>query len=822
MDTLLQDLKFGAKLLWKEKALSVTVLLTLAVCVGANTTIFSVVNTVLLDPLPFFEPDRLVRVFNSYPNAGAERGSNSAPDFFFRRERVEAFEEVAAYQYWGHTIGEPGSPERLRTMRVTASFFPLLGVQPLIGRNFTEEEMAAGSEQVVILDYGFWQERFGGDPTAVGQTLRIDGRPYSIVGILPQGFDFLGQRESRLYVPIPFTPEDQTTEQLHNNNFEMIARLAPGATIQQAVDQIAVLDQALIEEWPIPNARQLLEDAGYHVRVLDLRQDLLRDIRPTFLMLWAGVAFVLLIGCLNIANLMLARSNIRLRELATRLALGAARARLARQLLTEAILIAVLGGVLGLGVGLGGLRLIEGMGVEDLPRGAEVGLDGTALAFTLLVALTAGIVFGLIPLVHILRSDLNSVFRAESRTGSASRKAVALRSALVTGQVAIAFILLIGAGLMFASLRAALNEDPGFEPGSVLTGYLSLPESRYGAADDRRQLIDEVLREVRALPGVSAAGVTSMIPFSDGGSSSVIVPEGYVPSPGESLLSPFRTTAGPGYFEALRIPLVEGRYFEEMDTEETGNVIIIDRWLARRYFGDESPIGRRMLSGTLPGMEENEEEYLYTIVGVVGTIKQNDLTESEHVGAYYFTYKQRPPGFLTLTVRTAVSPLTLTGPIRSVVAKIDPDLPFYYPETLEHRVAESLVVRRTPMLLLMVFAGVALFLAAVGIYGVLAYTVTQRTRELGIRVAVGSSPRQLFALVVSQGLRVIGLGLLVGIIGSLLLVRLIQSLLYGVQPTNPLVLTTVAVVLAAVGVAACLLPARRATRIDPVVALSNE
>ncbi len=822
METLLHDLKFGAKLLWKEKALSLTVLLTLAVCVGANTTIFSVIKTVLLEPLPFSQPDRLVRLFNSYPNAGAERASNSAPDFFFRRERVEAFEEVAAYQYWGHTIGEMGSPEQVRTMRVTASFFPLLGVRPLLGRDFTEDEMNVGTEQVVLLDYGFWQERFGGDPKALGQSLRIDGRPYSIVGVLPEGFEFLGQRESRFFVPIPFTPEDRTAEMLHNNNFEMIARLAPGATIQQAVDQIEVLDQALIEEWPVPNARQLLEDAGYNVRVVNLRDDLLRDIRPTFMMLWGGVAFVLLIGCLNIANLMLARSNIRLRELATRLALGAHRVRLGRQLLTEAILIAVLGGLFGLGVGMTGLKLLESMGVEDLPRGAQVGLDSTVLAFTFLIAVAAGIVFGLIPLVHILRSDLNSVFRGESRTGSASRRAVTLRSALVTGQVAIAFILLIGAGLMFASLRAALSEAPGFEPTSVLTGYLSLPESRYAEADDRRQFIDELLLEVRALPGVTAAGVTSMIPFGGGGSSSVILPEGYVPSPGESLLSPFRTTAGPGYFEALRIPLVAGRYFEEMDTEGTGNVIIIDRWLAKRYFGDESPIGRRMLWGTLPGLEENEEDYLYTIVGVVGTIKQNDLTESEHVGAYYFTYKQRPPEFMTLTVRTAVPPPTLTGPIRSVLAGIDPDLPFYYPQTLEERVAESLVVRRTPMLLLMIFAAVALFLAAVGIYGVLAYTVTQRTRELGIRVAVGSSPRRLFALVVTQGLRVIGLGLLVGSLGSLLLVRLIRSLLFGVQPTDPLVLTSVAAILAAVGITACLLPARRATRIDPVVALSNE
>jgi predicted permease len=823
MEKLLQDLKFGAKLLWKEKALSLTVLLTLAVCVGANTTIFSVVNTVLLDPLPFPQPERLVRVFNSYPNAGAERASNSAPDYFYRRERVQAFAEVAAYQNWGHTVGEPGSPEQVLSMRVTPSFFPMLGVRPLLGRNFAEEEMDIGNEQVAILDYGFWRERYGGDPAVLGQSLRINGVPYTIVGVLPEGFNFLGQRDSRFYVPIPFTPEQRTPDYLHNNSYDMIARLAPGATIEQAIAQIDALNAELTELVPIPNAAQILADAGYHVRVLNLHDDLLRDVRPAFIMLWVGVVFVLLIGCLNITNLMLARSNVRLRELATRIAVGADRIRLSRQLLTEAVLVALLGGLLGLAAGAGGLRLLEMLGVEDLPRGAQVGIDGTVVAFTLAVAVAAGVLFGLIPLIHIFRSDLNSVFRSESRTGSASRGAVMLRSALVTGQVAIAFILLIGAGLMFASLRAALNQDPGFQPSSVLTGFVALPDSRYAEAADRSQFIDEMLRDVRALPGVAAASVTTQIPFGDNNNSSVILPEGYVPSAGESLLSPFSNIAGPDYFETMRIPLVSGRFFAETDIDETMNVIIIDEWLANRYFPDQSPLGRRMLWGTVPGAEDaGDEEHLYTVIGVVGQIKHNDLTESEHVGAYYFTYRQRPPGFMTLAVRTEMEPTAMTGPIRRAVAGIDPDLPFFYPQTMEERVAESLVTRRTPMLLLMIFAGVALFLAAVGIYGVLAYTVTQRTRELGIRIAIGSSPNRLFGMVVSQGLRVLGLGLVLGGLGALLLVRLVQALLYGVRPTDPFVLAAVAAILAAVGVGACLLPARRATRIDPVVALSSE
>jgi predicted permease len=822
METLLQDLKFGAKLLWKEKVLSLTVLLTLAVCIGANTTIFSVIKAVLLEPLPFHEPERLVRVFNSYPNAGAERAPNSAPDFFYRRDQVQAFEEVAEFQYWGHTVGDPDSTERARSMRVTSSLFPLLGVRPAIGRNFSEDEMEAGNEQKVILSYGFWQERYGGDASVVGQDLRIDGRPYTIVGVLGDNFHFLGQQDSRLYVPIPYTAEDRTPERLHNNNYQMIARLRPGASIEQATHQIAALDAGLMDAFPVPNARQLLEDAGYRAQVHNLKNDLLRDIRPTFIMLWLGVAFVLLIGCLNIANLMLARSNVRMGELATRIALGADRARLGRQLLTEAVLIATLGGLLGLAVGTAGLRLIETMGVEDLPRGTLVGIDGTVVLFTFLLAAAAGIFFGAIPLLHVFRTDLNAVFRAESRTGTASRRAVWLRSALVTGQVAIAFVLLIGAGLMFASMRAALNVDPGFQPSSVLTGYISLPGSRYADDPEQLQFTDKLLREVRALPGVTAASVTSMIPFGGGGSSSVILPEGHVPSPGESLLSPWNTTVGPGYFEAMGIPLLAGRYFDETDTEDGTQVIIIDRWLANRYFPDENPLGKRMLWGTVPGMEEDEEDYLYTIVGVVGDIKQNDLTLSDHVGAYYFTYKQNAIGFLTLTVRTEMEPLSLTPSIRRVVNRIDPDLPFYYPETMEQRIADSLVRRRTPMLLLSGFAAVALFLAAVGIYGVLAYSVTQRTREISIRMAIGSSPQQVFSMVVTQALLVVGLGLAIGLAGSLLLIRLVRALLYGVQPTDPLVLTGVIVTLAACGLIACWLPARRATRIDPVIVLNAE
>ncbi len=823
MDRLLQDLRFGLKLLWKEKAFSTTVLLTLAVCIGANSTIFSVINSVLLKPLPYDQPDRLVTLNNAYPGAGVERASNGGADFFFRKEEIGAFQEVANYQGWGSTVGEAGSTERARSMRVTSTFLPLLRVTPVLGRNFLWEEMEPGSHQKVILGYQYWQDRFDGDPGVLEKDLRIDGEPYEIVGVLPEGFRVAGENEPRDFLlPIPFQPEEKTLQGLHNNNYSQMARLADGASIQQAQAQIDALNARLTEEWPVPNGRQLLEDVGFHTRVEFSKDALLAEIRPSLLMLWAGVGFVLLIGCVNIANLMLARANVRMRELATRLALGADRRRLGGQLLTEAVLLGLLGGAGGLLVGFGGLQLLTTLGVNELPRGSEISLDVTALVFTLLLGLGAGLAFGAIPLLHVMRSDLNTVFRSESRSGTSNRRAVWIRNGLVTGQVAVAFVLLIGAGLMLRSFREVLEIDPGFDAKGVVTGFVHMAPGRYPDALSRAQFADRLLGEIRALPGVESAAVTTNIPFGGDYSSSVIFPEGYVPPPGEPVLSPYRTRVSPGYFRTMGINVVHGRPFEEGDNEDGQQVIIIDEWLADRYFPGENPVGKRMLFGTVPGMEEDEEPYLYTIVGVVASHRENNLVESEFVGAYYFPFAQSPQTVVTLVMKSEGDPMALAEPAREVVASLDPEVPFYGARTLQDRVDASLLDRRSPMLLLMVFAGVALFLAGVGIYGALAYSVTQRTREMGIRIAIGSGAGEVFRLVVGQGLKVVGLGLVAGGAGSLLLSRLIRSLLYGVQPTDPVVMGAVALLLAATGVVACLLPARKATRIDPVVALTSE
>ena len=824
MEALFRDIRLSLKGIAKEKTFSATVLLTLAVCIGANVTIFSVIHTVLLQPLPFFEADRLVILYNSYPGAGVERGSNGSTDFFFRRERIEAFEELAATQGSGNTVGEAGSTERVTSLRVTPSFFPLLGILPALGRGFTEDEMDVGNHQKVVLTHGYWQEYFGGSTEVLGRELRVDGRPFMVVGVLSEDFRIVGREDVRILLPMPFTEEERTLQNWHSNSFQLMARLRPGRTIEQARAQNEALNAAMIEEWPAPNAAQLLADAQFTTHIVEAQEDLVRDIRPTLYMLWAGVVFVLLIGCVNIANLMMARSQVRMSELATKLALGAPRIRVARQVLTEAMVLGVVGGGLGIGAGALGIRLLTVIGVDNLPRGGEISLDGTVLLFTVALALGASIVFGIIPVAHVMRSDLSSVFRSESRTGTASKKAVLLRSFLVSGQIGLAFVMLIGAGLMFMSFRAALSVAPGFQPNGVLTASVSLPEARYPDDDARRQFTDELLREVRAVPGVQAAGVTSQLPFSGNNSSSVIFPEGYLPEPGESLLSPYQSRVGPGYFDALGIRLLEGRVFAESDTPDRTNVIIIDEWLAKRYWPDASPLGERLTWGVVPGADSISADQVFTVIGVVENIKQNDLTESlaEHVGSYYFTYRQNPFDFLTLVIRTATPSTEIAPEVRQLLSRIDPEMPLFGVQSMDDRISDSLASRRTPLMLLVVFAGVALFLAVVGIYGALAYSVSQRTREIGIRMAMGSTLEDVFRLVVSQGVRVIGVGLVLGVISAVGLSRLLQSLLFGIQSTDLRVMGAVAVTLATVGLLACVIPARKATKVDPASALTYQ
>ena len=821
MERLLQDVRFAVRLLRRDRGFALTILLTLGICIGANTTIFTIVNSVLLRPLPVADAERLVLVHNSYPRAGVERTANAVPDYYDRLREVDAFDEQALYNTRGVTIGVDGSPQRVLGMAATPSLLRMLGARPALGRIFTDAEGEPGEHRKTVLTYGLWRQLYGGRTDAVGQDLRIDGVPHAIVGVLPEGVQFLSPGV-RLWIPAAFSAEEKSDDSRHSNNWSMVGRLRPGATVALARQQIDALNARNMERFP--HFREILENAGFETIAVPLHEDLVRGVRGTLYLLWGGVLFVLLIGVVNVTNLVLVRSGTRARELATRHALGAALGRLARQLMTEMVLLTIAGGALGLALGYVGVAALSGLGLDELPRGSEVRLDGTAAAFTFGLALLVGALVGLVPVAGLRRVNVSQAIRDEGRSGTAGRGARLVRRALVTAQVAFAFLLLAGAGLLLASFGRVLAIDPGFQAASVLTARVSPPAARYEDAAALRSFAARFLERIRALPGIQRAGLTSSVPFAGDYSDSVILAEGYRMQPGESLISPYTFTVTPGYFDAMGIAMRSGRGFRESDTEGSPPVIIVDERLARRFWGERSPVGRRMFQPgsaqdlTTPGPNAR----WYTVVGVVAEVRISGLIETDdRVGAYYFPLAQQPRRNLTLTVKAASDPAGLTSSIRRELTALDPELPLFRALTMEEHVDRSLTGRRTPMVLAAVFAVVALFLAAVGIYGVLAWGVTQRTREIGIRMALGGDARGVFRLVLAEGLALLGIGLAIGVLGAAALRTALESQLYGLTATDPLVLASVAALLAAVAIAACALPARRAARIDPLVALTR-
>jgi len=832
------DLRVGLRLLWKDKAFSLTVALTLALCIGANAALFSVVHNVLLRPLPVPESDRIVLMGNAYPRAGAAGAlatSSGVPDYYDRLRDMDVFEEQAMFNSGNPGLDQNGTPVRVRITRVTPSFFRLLRVAPALGRTFTEEEGEVGNDRKIVLSDALWQSQFGGDPSAVGQELRLDGIAFTVVGVMPKGFYFL-EPDVLLWRALAFTPEQKSDESRHSNNWQNIARLKPGATIGRGQQEVDAINARNLER--LPQLKQLLIDAGFHTTVDALQDIVVRPIKSTLYLMWGGALFVLLIGCVNVANLVLVRSRARLKELATRLALGAGRWRIARQLVIENVVLTILSAAAGLALGYVMLRLLGTLNIQELPRGGEIRLDAVVIAYTLGVAAAIGFVLGLIPVANVLPANLTVVLREEGRSGTSSRGARTLRRSLVVAQVAVAFVLLIGAGLLFASFRQVLAVKPGFNPDSVLTASISLPRARY--PDDKAIIAftHESLARLRALPGVSGAGATDTIPFGGNNSNSVIFAEGYQMKPGESLIAPNRVDVSPGYFEMMGVRLVRGRFFDDRDKpleqttralggQRTGaRSIIVDETLARRFWPNQDPIGRRMYlpteltRGDIAGI--NERTVFFPVVGVIADMKLHDLTEGlSTVGAYYFSTDQEPSTTLTYAIRTTVDPTSLSNAARSVLNGLDPQLPVFETQTMEQRMARSLVSRRTPVVLSLAFGVVALLLSAIGIYGVLAYLVTQRRREIGIRIALGSSARGIFELVLREGLLLILAGFGLGAAGAFALRRTIESQLYGVSASDPLVLFAVTLLLALVAVAACALPAGRATRIDPIIALAE-
>jgi predicted permease len=818
---MLQDIRFGVRLLWRDRGFATTAILTLALCIGANAAIFAVVNSVLLQPLPVPQSGQLVHMFNAYPGAGVTFGSTGVPDYYDRLRETTAFQEQALYNSRGVTLGGNSEPQRIVSMMGTPSLLRLLQVQPVRGRLFAEEDGEVGKTSKAILTYAAWQQWFGGRDSAIGSDVRINGEPFAVVGVLPKNFGFLNP-EVKVWLPVAFTAEQKSDDQRHSNNWSYVGRLKTGVTVEQARQQIDALNARNLDRFP--QLKQILINAGFHTVVLPLQDHLVRDLRGTLYLLWGGVVFVLLVGAVNVTNLMLVRSSARMKELATRHALGAGLGRIAAQLLTETLLLSLAGGACGLALGYAGVRALAAFGLESTPQGTHVIMDATVIAFTFGLALVLAVLIGLIPVLGLRQMNLSQSFREEGRSGTASRGARVTRRVLVTAQIAFAFMLLIGAGLLLASFQRILGVHPGFDASHVMTGVVSPPASRYKEDAQLIAFWNQLADRVRALPGVQAVGFTGSIPLGGNYSDSVILAEGYAMAPGESLISPYNSSVSPGYFEAMSIPMKRGRLFNASDDERAPKVLIIDERLAQRFWKGADPVGRRMWKPDKPDdltKGPGPTTSYYTVVGVVGNIRTTGLTEKEPVGTYYYPFAQNAGRGMTLVTRTAGEPASIVGTIRQVVTSMDPELPFFAVKPMQQRVDESLVSRRTPMLLASLFGSIALFLAAVGIYGVLAFQVAQRRKEIGIRMALGCDGRRIFGLIVTEGLWLLGVGVGVGLAGAFLIRRAMETQLFDVQPMDPTVLALVTGVLGAVAFLACAVPARRAARIDPLIALND-
>ena len=818
------DLRLGLKMLWKGRLYAATAILTLAVCIGANAAIFTIVHSVLLKPLPVPDAASIVLMANQYPNAGsgAATSTNSGvPDYYDRLRDMTVFEEQAMYAGRSLAIELDGSPQLVRGMAATPSLFRLIGTAPALGRAFDDSEGEIGSEQKVILSSSLWRDLYSAQPDALGKEIRLAGRPYTIVGVMPQSFEF-ADPEVRFWIPLAFTAEDKSDDRRHSNNWYNIGRLKPGATLEQAQAQVDAINAANLERFP--QFKELLINAGFHTRVERLQDVLVRSVARTLYLLWGGAAFVLFVGALNIANLALARSTLRAKDLCTRVALGASRRRIAAQLMIEGLILAFVAGVLGAAIAAAMLWALRFLGLDQLPRGAEVHMDVTVGSAIVIVSVVAGVLIGLVPLLHVPKANLSDVLQESSRGGTGGKRVRSVRRALVVAEVAFAFVLLIGSGLLIASFRNLLAVNPGFDSNNVITAGIVIPRATYPEDSNVRAFTDRALTAIREVPGVVNAGATTIIPLSGNHSDSVILAEGYQMQPGESLVSPMQVTVTPGYFEAMSTPLVRGRFFTDSDNETSPGAVIVDERLARKFWPGADPIGRRMYQPSDPNdlLAVNEDTHWLTVVGVVREVQLDDLAgRVESVGAYYYPAKQQVQRFLVFAIKAAIDPNAVMRSVKAAMNGIDPSLPLATVRTMEEYTAMSLMPRRTAMILATSFGIVALLLAAIGMYGVLAYLVAQRTREIGVRLALGSTTQGIMRLVLREGAVLVISGLALGLIGAVTLRQALASQIFGLGALDPIVIGAAVFVLGATAFVACALPARRAAQVSPAIALNR-
>lgn len=819
-----RDLTFALRTFSRDRTFTLASVVTLASCLAANVVVFTLVNAVLLDAITAPEPEALVHVGNLYPNAGVATigGANAAvPDYFDRRTAVPALAEQALLRVEGLSVGDDAA-ERLVGLRATPTLFPMLRARAALGRVFVDEDGDDGREHKVILSDGLWRRRFGAAPSAVGRTLTIGGVPHEIVGVMPPSFRFFDD-EVTLWVPAAFSAEERSDESRHSNNWTYVGRLAAGATLAQAQAQLDALNAANLERFPA--LKDVLVGAGFRSAATPLVDVLVGEVRRPLLLLWGGVACVLLLGVVNLAALTLARATGRRAEVATRLALGAEAGRVRTQLVAEHLVLAVIGGAFGFALAWMVLRSIPGAGLALVPPGRAVTLDLTVWAYAAALVCGVGMALGLVAMRVVQPNHTAAVLRDEGRSRSGSRSARRLRQVLVAGQVGVACVLLVAAGVLFTSFRRLLAVDTGFRP-SVVTGAVSLPSSAYPTDAERLAFIDRLLTQVRGLPGVTAAGATTSIPFGSSRGDSVIWPEGWTPRPGESFVSPYQIRVSPGYFAAMGVGIVAGRDFDGADIDGRELVAVVDERLAERFWPAQDPVGRYLLQPTTPEALTNptpETVRRFRVVGVTRTIKQYALvTPADAIGTYYFPFAQNVPASFTVAVDSAAGTSPVEAELRRSLAALDPRLPLFDVQVMRDRVRDSLRARQATMTLALAFGTLALGLSAVGLYGVLAYLVAQRTREIGIRMALGGSAPAIAGLVVRESMMVVVLGLALGLAGVVALGRTLASEVYEVQPLDPLTLASAVALLLVAALAATAAPARRAVRVDPAVTLAAE
>ncbi len=803
MTSALQDLRYGLRLLVRAPGFSLVAIAALAIGIGANTAIFSVINTLLLQRLPYRDADRLAIIWEH--NLPRDRKNNvvAPANFLHWRDMNQSFEDIAAITFtYNVTLTGSGEPEELATQAVTAELFPIVGVGPALGRTFTSDENKPGTRVVVISDR-LWKRRFGADPGILQRPVILQGEAYSVVGVMPPGFSFL-DKSVDMWAPIGFTAQSRTPR---GRSLTTVGRLKQGIQVERAQEDMKRVAAELTRMFPDFNT-------GWTVQVVPLREQLTGDVRPALYVLAFAVGFVLLIACANVANLLLARATARQRELAVRAALGAGRTRLVRQLLAESVVLSVAGGVCGLLLAWWALGFLRAVAAERLPiqRLELVAIDGWVLTFTMATSLLCGLVFGVIPALTASGAKLNDSLKEGGRTGSGAR-GNRTRNTFVVIEFALALILLVGAGLLMRSFTHLLAVNPGFDPARTVTMRVSLPSSRYGGEGQRAQFFARLFQEVDRLPGVQASGAISFLPLTGlGAATSMVIVGQPAPPIGQEPVTDVRVMTH-DYLKAMGVPLLSGRLFNDQDPADWKHRVVINETMARRYWPNEDPIGKRVRIH----WDDFEDE----IIGVVGDVKHASL-DADIRAMTYWPYQRNPYGTMTIAVRTAGDATHVTNAIGALIRQFDPNLVVGGVRTMEDVVASSVAQRRLTMLLLTVFAGAALLLAAVGIYGVIAYSVTQRTQEIGIRMALGADRGHVLRMVIRQAVLLAGVGIIVGGAGAFLLTRLMKGLLFNVTPGDPLTFAAVSAVLATVAILASYLPGRRATRVDPVIALRAE